>query len=1031
MKVKLLLVLAILVSTVSMAQENIQGTVTSAADGIPLPGVTVLVEGTNNGVTTDFDGKYSLENVTDDATLIFSYVGFKTMNIPVAGQTTLDIALKVDSQQLDEVVVTGYTSQKRADITGAVAVVDVEEINKQPEPNPIKALQGRVAGVQINSDASPSGGGTSINIRGIGTLNNTSPLFVIDGVPTKAGMHELNPNDIESIQVLKDASSASIYGSRASNGVIIITTKKGKTGKMQINFRSYVSTSSYTNRQDVLSAEQFGQVLWQANINDGLNPNDNNLRYQFDYTGQGESAVLNDVIIPEYLDEEQTLRSANTDWFDEVSRNGFAQSYDLSVSNGSEKGAYLFSLGYYDNEGIIRYSEFNRISTRLNSSYNFFGGKLKVGENITLNRTNELVSPQVLDPALKALPIVPVRTVDGKGWGGPVGGMNDRQNPVRLLVDNKNNDYEYYRIFGNAFADAELVKNLHFRSSFGIDYNNYYQRALQLSYSSGYLKNDQNAVMINQNTNLKTTWSNTLTYGIDLGKHNLQGLAGIEMYEENYRSTSTRNEDFIIETPEYMYPDAATGEAYSSGGATAYSLLSYFGKLDYTYNDRYLFSATIRRDGSSRFGKNNRFGTFPAFSAGWRISNEVFMQEQDFVSNLMLRAGWGQTGNQEIANNAIYSLYISDYDGGDPTWGAAWGTAYDIYGAGSGLLPSGFKGIQISNDDLKWETTTQTNLGIDFSFLNQEIYGEFNYYFKNTEDILVLPPYLGAIGEGGNRWVNGASLENKGVEFALGYRHTTEWGLGIDISGNISSNTNKVTFLPVEVQNNYGGNGSDDNILGRPLNSMYGYIADGLFTSQEELDNSAIQQGKGLGRIRYRDIDGDGEITDDDRTWLGDPYPDFSYGLNFVFDYKGFDFTMFWQGIGKTNVINGRKGQTDFWSIEDIGSNKGTRLLNAWSPDNPNSSIPALTTIDRNAENRFSTYFIENGAYLKLRNLQVGYKLPKDFLERVSINNLRLYASGQNLWTISSSDFTGVDPENPGFGYPLPLTITMGLNLTL
>ncbi|MAZ27060.1 MAG: SusC/RagA family protein [Cytophagaceae bacterium] len=1031
MKKILLPLVALFICVVSYGQHTISGTVTSVEDGTPLPGVTVLVAGSTNGTSTDFDGKYSLENISPTATLILSFVGFKTVELPVEGKSSLDVALELSSQELDAVVLTGYTAQKRADITGAVAVVDVEELDKQPEPNPIKALQGRVAGVQINADASPSGGGTSINIRGIGTLNNTSPLFVIDGVPTKAGMHELNPNDIESIQVLKDASSASIYGSRASNGVIIITTKQGKVGKMQINFKTYMSTSNYTNRQDVLNAEQFGQVLWQANINDGLDPNNNNLRYQFDYTGTGEGAVLNEVIIPEFLDEEQTLRAADTDWFDEVSRSGFVQSYDLAVSNGSEKGTYLFSLGYYDNEGIIKYSNFNRISTRLNSSYNFYDGRLKVGENITLNRTNELVSPQVLDPALKALPIVPVRTVDGEGWGGPVGGMNDRQNPVRLLVDNSNNDYEYYRVFGNVFADAEPIENLHLRTSFGIDYNNYYQRALQLSYSSGYLRNDQNAVTINQNTNLKTTWSNTLTYDITLGKHELKGLAGIEMYEENYRSASSRNEDFIIETPEYMYPDAATGEAYSTGGATAYSLLSYFGKLDYTYDDKYLVSATLRRDGSSRFGKNNRFGTFPAFSAGWRISNESFLQDVPFVSNLMLRAGWGQTGNQEIANNAIYSLYISDYSGGDPTWNSAWGTAYDLSGSGSGLLPSGFKGIQIGNDDLKWETTTQTNIGLDFSLMNQEIYGEVNYYFKETEDILVLPPYLGAIGEGGNRWVNGVSLENKGFEFALGYRHTTKWGLGIDINANVSTNENKVTFLPVEVQNNYGGNGSDDNILGRPLNSMYGYIADGLFKTQGELDNSAEQEGKGLGRIRYRDIDGDGVITDDDRTWIGEPYPDFSYGLNIVLDYKGFDFTMFWQGIGKTDVINGRKGQTDFWSIDDIGSNKGTRLLNAWSPDNPNSTIPALTTIDRNAENRFSTYFVENGAYLKLRNLQVGYTLPNSLLDQINVSSLRLYTSGQNLFTISSSEFTGVDPENPGFGYPLPLTITMGLNLTL
>src|SRR5690606_10920420 len=366
------------------------------------------------------------------------------------------------------------------------------------------------------------------------------------------------------------------------------------------------------------------------------------------------------------------------------------------------------------------------------------------------------------------------------------------------------------------------------------------------------------------------------------------------------------------------------------GSSTSSSLVSFFGKLSTDFDSRYLFSATIRRDGSSRFGTNNRYWTFPAVSAGWRISNETFREESIVSYDMKLRVGWGQTGNQEIENNAIYSLYIADYAGGDPTWETSFGTAYDFYGAGSGLLPSGFRAIQIGNDDLKWETTTQTNVGLDFGLFDQHLSGSIDLYYKETEDILVLPPYLGAIGEGGNRWVNGASMENKGVEFALLYRGGKTDGLNYEISGNIALNRNKITYLPIEVQNNYGGNGFDDTILGRPINSMYGYVADGLFTSEEELQNSAIQPGKDLGRIRFKDLNNDGVIDDHDRDWIGNPNPGFTYGLNFTFGYKQFDLNLFFDGVGDVDVINSRKYQTDFWSVDDVGSNKGSRLLNAW-----------------------------------------------------------------------------------------------------
>lgn len=1032
MKYKLIILLFFQISYLSAQDLKIEGKVISGEDNMPLPGVTVIQMETSNGTTTDFDGDYSIDGLTKGDVLQFSYIGFVSQTITVGDKSIIDVTLQVDNQTLDEVIVTGYTSQRKADITGAVSVVDMEELSKQTEPNPIKGLQGRIAGVNISTDGSPSGGNTKINIRGIGTLNNTDPLYVIDGVPTKGGMHELNPNDIESIQVLKDASSASIYGSRASNGVIIITTKQGKKGKMRLNVNYYTTFSDYANKLRVLNANEYGQVLWQSNINDGLDPNNNNLSYKFDWNVVDGQPRLSNVLVPEYLDQNQTIKSANTDWYDEISQLGKANSVDLSVSEGTERGNYMFSLGYYDNMGIVKRTEFKRLSARMNSSYKLFNDHLTIGENFTINRTNEVTDPGVLDPALRALPIIPVHTVDGIGWGGPVGGMNDRQNPVRVLEANKDNGYEYWRLFGNTYAELKPTDNLSFKTSFGIDYGYFYKRALQKSYVSGYLKNDQNAINIDKSTSLKWTWTNTAQYDLQLKKHSFNALVGTEMYKDNYENTWLRKEDFLLEDPNYMYPDAGTGDAYNGGSATSYSLLSYFGKLTYDFDGRYLLSATLRHDGSSRFGKNNRFGTFPAFSAGWRISNEKFAEKSlSFFSDLKFRAGWGQTGNQEISNEAIYSLYMTNYAGGDPTWDTSFGTAYDLNGNGNGLLPSGFIATQTGNDDLKWETTTQTNLGLDFGFLNQALTGSIDVYKKETEDILVLPPYLGVIGEGGNRYVNGASLENEGIEFALSYNKWTDWGLRYEVSGNISANRNKITELPESVRNSYGGNGAEDNILGRPINSMYGYVTDGLFRSDLEVENSAVQPGKDVGRIRYSDLNQDGIIDDKDRAWIGNPNPGFVYGFNLSLNYKNFDLTTFWQGVGDVDVINHTKYQTDFWSVDDVGSNKGARLLNAWSPNNPNSNIPALTTIDRNAESRFSTYYIEKGDYLKLRVLQLGYSLPEALVDKYGISKFRMYTNVQNLWTISSSNFTGVDPEMPGFGYPLPLTVSLGLNVSL
>ena len=1019
-----------------MAQtKNVSGVVLSQTDSEPIIGANIVVQGAGTGTVSDLDGSFSIA-VEPGAVLEVSYIGFITQEVLVGKRSDIKVFLAEDTQMLDQVVVTGYTTQRKADLTGAVAVVDMDEIRNVPENNPIKALQGRVPGMQITADGSPSGAAT-IRIRGIGTLNNNDPLFVIDGVPTRGGMHELNPNDIENIQVLKDASAASIYGSRAANGVIIITTKKGEKGNLRLNFDTYVTQSFYTNRLDVMNAQEYGQTLWLATVNSSEDPNLNNIGYQYDwgYDVNGRPQLYN-MWLPQYLDADKTMLTSDTDWFDAVSRNGLQQSYNLSLSNGTERGDYFFSLGYLGNEGILQYTSFERFSARMNSSYELIDDILTIGENFTMNRTSEVQIPDanILDMALKALPLIPVHTVDGQGWGGPTAGMNDRHNPARLLYDNKDNKYAYWRLFGNAYINIQPIKGLNIRSNFGLDYTNYYKRDMVHSYTSGMLHNDLNSVTLGESYATKWTWSNTANYVKSIGRHDIDVLVGMEMYKEETIDFSAYKDGFLVETPEQMWPNMGIGTSNVTGAASGYALLSYFGKVNYAYADRYLASVTLRYDGSSRFGENNRFGTFPAFSLGWRISEEAFMQNaKSWLSDLKLRFAWGQTGNQETSNTAVHTLYVTDYGVGDPTWSSLAGTSYDLTGKGGETLPSGYKKIQQGNPDLKWETTTQTNIGLDFGFFDQRLYGSAEYYIKVTDDILVQPPYLGVIGEGGYTWYNGASMENKGWEVSLGWRDETAFGLSYGISGSISGYRNKVTKLPADVENAYGGNGKGDNILGHPINSFYGYIADGLFRSEEEVLEHATQNGgEGVGRIRYRDIKQDGKIDEDDRTWIGSPHPDFTYGLNIDLAYKGFDLNVLFYGVQNVDVNTyAVKSETDFWSINDVRSNKGTRLLNAWSVDNPDSDIPAVTALNANDEGRLSTYFIEDGSFLKLRNLQLGYTLPQQMTRKIFIEKLRVYVSGQNLFTIKSKSFTGVDPENAAFGYPIPTTFTVGLNLTL
>lgn len=1006
------------------------GTVVSETDGAPVIGAAVIEAGNPaNGTVTDMDGKFTL-NVPEGAALLFTSIGYEDVTLPASAG--MDVTMPEDSQLLEEVVVTGYTVQRKADLTGSVSVVDMDDISKRNENNPIKAMQGKVPGMNISADGNPSGS-TTVRIRGVGTLNSNDPLYIIDGVPTKSGMHELNGNDIESIQVLKDASSASIYGSRAANGVIIITTKKGKGGRLNINFDASVAASMYTNKMKVLNTEEYGQVMWQAYMNDGQDPNTNGLGYLYDwgYNSAGYPELYG-ITMSKYLDSANTTPASDTDWFDETTRTGITQNYNLSVSNGSDKGSSYFSLGYYKNLGIIETTDFERFSARMNTEYNLIGKLLTIGEHFTVNRTSEVQSPGgFLQNVLQFNPSLPVYTEDGE-YAGPVGGYPDRENPVARLERNADNRYAYWRMFGDAYINLNPFKGFNLRTTFGIDYSQKQQRTFTYPITEGNVANDNNAVEAKQEHWMRWMWNAVATYNLDIRKHRADFMLGMEINRENSNWFSGYKEEFSVLDTDYMWPDAGVGTAQAYGSGEGYSLVSFFAKANYTFADKYLVSATVRYDGSSRFGRNNRFAAFPSFSAGWRISEEDFMDGAGWIDDLKIRASWGQTGNQEISNTARYTLYVPNY-GVNESGGQSYGTSYDITGSNGGsTLPSGFKRNQIGNDDIRWETTTQTDAGLDFSLFRESLYGSFDWFFKKTTDILVNMPGIGVMGEGSSQWINAGEMENTGVELNIGYRNSTKSGFVYDISANLSTYRNRITALPatVDAQGTFGGNGVK-SIIGHPYGAQVGYIADGIFKSQEEVDNHAYQEGAGVGRIRWRDIDGNGIINEADQDWIYSPVPDFSYGINFYFEYKNFDLTMFWQGVQGVDIISDLKKETDLWSGLNIGFlNKGKRLLDAWSPSNPDSDIPAVSRSDTNNEKRVSSYFVENGSFLKLRNVQIGYNLPSGILEKARIEKVRFYLSAQNLLTIHGKSFTGVDPENPNYGYPIPMTLTFGVNLS-
>ena len=1027
------LVLALLCTMSTLAQVQVSGTVTDNVLGEPIIGASVVEVGTTNGTITDLDGNFSLQ-VKSGAQLQFSFVGYVTQVLAAA--PNMNVVLSEDNELLEEVVVTGYTTQRKADLTGSVAVVQTKGLKTSSDTDPMRALQGKVAGMTITSNGSPAATAT-VRIRGIGSFNsNQDPLYVIDGVPTTSALNTLNMNDIESMQVLKDAASASIYGSRAANGVIIITTKSGKKDqKVKVDFSASAQASFYNSqsKMKLSNTYQYATTMAQAALNDGLDP----VIYAQNYglnlnaangvpitaydpvTGQNVNFTVGG-LYNGYINTNQTMIFSDTDWLDAISRTGFTQSYDISISHGTDKSTQMFSVGYKKANGILKYTDFENIAVRMNSTYNI-NKVVSVGENFTLTYSDQ-VDCQPLENALKMSPTVPVYEKDGVTFGGPVGGMSDRQNPLRELYQNRDNRLTMWRLFGNGYINLKPIKGLDIRSNFGLDYNASFIHSMTYTFVSDIVREDTPKTGVGQTNDLKWNWSTTANYLVPLPEdHTLTVLGGVELYKQQVIDISGNAEEFAVENALYMWPSAATGTQKLYGGQAGYTLVSLFGKLDYNWPGLLLASFTIRRDGSSRFGKNNRYGTFPAASLGYRLSKHL---HQDWLDDLKLRASWGQTGNQAIANSARYTILTADYGSGRDA-----STAYDLKAEGSGTYPSGYRVTQTGNDNIKWETATQYNVGLDYAFFSNSLYGTVDAYIKKVKDMLINPAYLGSVGEGGASWQNGPSLENKGMEFTVGYRNKTPFGMTYNINANLDFFRNKVTYLPETTTGSYAHTAYENLVEAKvPYGSIVGYVVDGLFQSREEVLASG-QENARLGGLKYADLDGNGIINSNDQTWIFNPVPDFSYGLNIELGYKSFDFAMFWQGVHGQDVYNGQKFQTDFFSLTDPGSNKGSRMMDAWTLGNTSSSIPALTTSNVGDEGRTSSYFVENGGYLKLRSLQFGYSLSEKLLKKAHMSNARVYVSGNNLLTIKSSSLTCSDPENPGWAYPIATSVSLGIQL--
>lgn len=1036
-------------STNLQAQENytITGTVIDSLDQNVLSGVNVRVKGKDIRTSTNDEGNYVIEVSAADI-LLFTYTGYTTKEIQVDARKVINVNLISNLSGLDEVVVTGYSSQRRQDITGSVAVVRMDAVEAIPTGSTLQALQGQASGVNVISSGVP-GSSPNLFIRGVSTFGDASPLVLVDGIQTD--LNNINANDIESIQVLKDAGAAAIYGVRGSNGVIIVTTKKGKTGTPVVNYNGYagIQLPLPGNPYDiVIDPEEFGRL---ALIADPNNPLFVNGIPDFMYAGPSGSGVASagdPAVDPSlyYLDQVnpsnsyliQEVNKQGTNWFQELFKPAPITNHNLSIGGGTEKSSYLVSLDYMNEQGTLLETYLKRYSSRVNTSFKI-GKNIEIGENLNLyyrqspgfginNQFGGVASVYTM------MPMIPTHDIQGN-YGGTRAGINLGSNPNTVANQERsaiNNDNSW-NAAGNIFMNIRFLKDFNFRTSFGgvlTNTHNYAFNFTQYENAQGFL--NPNSFNESSSFSSRIMWTNTLNYNKVLNKHRVSAILGSETVENRGRNLSGSRRDYFSTDPNYLTLSTGTTNILNASSAFENTLFSLFSRIDYSYDDKYLVGATVRRDGSSLFGPENRHGVFPSFSLGWRISNERFMQNLDWLSDLKLRGSYGVLGSQNnISPENQFDLY-----GGDLS-----NAYYDIRGTSNSVV-QGFIQTRSGNLFTGWERNIVSNIGLDATLFNNRLEFSAEYYKKSIDGLLfgqILPALAGGATPA---TVNIGDIQNSGTDVSFTYRGGQPNALQYSIGANITAYKNLVKSVPdpgyFDASSHQQLGVIVRNQEGQEVSSFYGYDVIGLFQDQEEIDQAPTQDGAAPGRFRYRDVNNDGVINADDRTFLGSPNPDFTYGINLALQYKGFDVSTILYGSQGNHAVNTVPVYTHFFGTY-VGA-KSNALFNAWTPENTNTLVPRIEN-----QNSFSTaavfnsYFVEDASYLRMRSLILGYTFkPSGIINRLNVQKLRLYLQGANLFTITG--YSGPDPELTGssasFGidagtYPNnQRSFLLGLNLT-
>jgi len=1042
-------------------QKTIQGKITDVGKN-PLPGVSIVVSGTTIGTVTDVDGGYSLSVPAESKSLIYSYIGMLTQEVAIEEKSTIDIVLKEDVVGLDEVVVVGYGTRIKEEITGSVSTVSADQLQQSAATSVMNRIQGQVSGVTVTSSNRP-GGDATVRIRGIGTINDSDPLYVIDGVPVGPG-NNINPDDIESISILKDASSSAIYGTRGANGVILITTKRGQLNQAPtINFSFKAGVKKASNQYDMLNTSEYADALWLMYKNQGVAP----AHLQF---GSGNSPVIPDYIVPTAGKEGSSdvnpalydyktygIAKANkmgTDWYNEIYQNGVTQQYDLSVAGGGKGGTYSFSGGYLDEQGILIYTDFKRYNFRMNSDAKI-NDWFKVGETVQAifidengNLDNNGEGTPISE-AYRAQPIIPVYDIAGNFAGSRAKEMGNAENPVAQLYRARNNNGKWARVIGSAYAELFLMKNLSVKSLLGYNWGQWNAKSYIIPNFEMSEPNTVNGYNQDSNYSLLWNWTNTVNYNAIFNDiHKLNIVLGTEAIESNYQSLNASRRVYFSEDPKYMQLDSGEENKDNSGNQDQWSLFSQFGRVNYDLMGKYYLEASVRRDGSSRFSSANRYGVFPAASVGWAMTEEDFMASTtNWLDMLKLRLGYGVLGNDRIGNYNSYTTFASN----------KYTAAYDFNGTNTSAV-TGFQPSSLGNEDVTWETTKTLDFGIDGLLFDRSLNFALDIWQRNTSNMLVQEPIPEVLGLATAPYVNIGEMKNTGFDLELGYNNTAFDGqLKYKVAATFSHYKNEITNLygdPNKIQDaaNERQMLYSRYAVGTAFPEFWGYVVDGIFQTDAE---AAAYMPFGTtdynqkGHFKYKDVNGrdadglltgkpDGKLDSDDRTWIGSPHPDFTGGLNIDLAWGAFDLNMFFYGSYGNEMINYVTRWIDYGMFNG-GLSKKALYESFGSPylgSNADATLPMLD-YDINSQEP-SSAFVQDASYLRMKNLQLGYTLPKALLNKAQIKNLYIYVQASNLFTITK--YEGLDPEVNASGtymgmdmgaWPTPRQIMFGVQLGL